>query len=205
MSSRRPLRTLAAWGYHSAATGARIEVDVWTINPPDDDDGDDLERARRKWGHRDDITPLETYGNVAKVHYENLGNVGYRYISTDEKATQQAFAGAKRSAGGPRTPEGTMGEGYSPPDWAPDLRDVVAHGEAEVLPAVRQEFMELGAAITRDPPADEENEPVPEEPFEGFKNVVRAWPYGDSGPVYRYRVVRGELRSYSGGALGRGT
>lgn len=185
MSQRtRPLRNLAAWGYESDSTGTRVEIDVWTVNPGEEETPDAVERARELIGHRGEI--LDAYGNVAKVLYSGIESVGYRYIDTDEKALQQAFAGAKRSAGGSRTGAGTFGTGYSSPDHLPDLRDCIDHGQTEILPVIRREMREIGMSIVREPPRDEDDEPVETEPFDGFRNVVRVFPRG--GNVYRYRV-----------------
>lgn len=184
MSTRtRPLRNLAAWGYESTSTGTRVEIDVWTVNAGERDE----EEEPDPYADREDITLLDRRGNIAYVRYENLGTDGYRRIEPDERASQQAWAGAVRSAGGSRTPAGTFSEGWSSPVGAPTLRECVEHGNQEILPAVRAAMREIGTAITREPPSDEVDEPVETAPFEGFRNVIRVFP-GTGKQVYRYRV-----------------
>lgn len=187
MSAERPLRNLAAWGYESASSGTRVEVDVWTVNAgeSDDDDDDALERAIKAFA-ADSWQPTEAFGNVARVEYPGIGTEGYRYIDSGEKATQQAFAGSKRSAGGTRTGAGTFGEGFSSPDEAPDIDEVIAHGSRNVLPVARRELGQLGQSIGREPSSDEEDEPTQDPPFDGFRNVVRVFP--GTGNVKKYRV-----------------
>lgn len=192
MSERsRPLRNLAAWGYHSAASGTRVEIDVWTINPGERDEKDCAERARAAFPSN--IEVIDCAGNVAKVLYRNLGTEGYRYIDSNSTAAQQAFAGAKRSAGGTRTTGGTFTEGWVSPEGAPDFGQVLEHGVEEVLPVVRREMRELGMKVQREPPRDEKDEPVEQAPFDGFRNVVRV--ILDPGGTYRYRVRNGGLES----------
>jgi hypothetical protein len=191
MSARdepRPVRNLAAWGYESDASGTRVEVDVWTINrvtvddmPTTDDFAVGLESVEA------------VAGDVAKVEYAGAAGTGYRRVSTDEPVSQQAYAGAARSAGGPRTGAGTFAEGGTSGVAGPDLARVIRHGEDEVLPVVREEMRELGRAIGRQPSRDEDEEPVETRPFDGYRNVVRVFPR--AGDVWRYEVRDGRLVS----------
>jgi hypothetical protein len=196
-SDGRPRRYLAAWGYESSDSGDSAELDVWTVNPveAEDDDGPDAEeRARRAFGDR--VTVVEAFGNVARVDYAGAAGSGYRYVEEDEPAPQQAFAGAKRSAGGTRTGAGTFGTGYAEPDDAPDLADVLAHATDEVLPVVRVKLRGLGRDLAREPSRDEDGEPVADEPFDGFDNVVRVFL---SDETVRYTVSNGDLVRLSSG------
>lgn len=197
MAAGRPLRNLAAWGYMSAKSGTRVEVDVWTINRAGATD-DAIERAREAMPGNVEV--VDAVGNVARVIYPNLGTEGYRYIDMAETnpgkdepadATQQAFAGAVRVAGGQRTETGQQKEGFTSADDAPGIDEVVAYGEAEVMPVVRGELRELGLLVEREPSRDEENEPVTDRPFSGLKNVVRVFPHGSDSNPWRYQV-RGE-------------
>ena len=201
MSESRPLRVLAAWGYESGTTGTRIEIDVWSVNRGEREDTDDaVERARGELGANVDV--IDAAGNVAKVRYKGIDAVGYRYIDSDTKASQQAFAGAKRSAGGRRTDAGTFDDGWTSPDYAPDINSCVAHGEAEVIPAVRQDIRRSGAlelasaieGISREPTRDEDDEPTQERPFDGFKNAVRIYPQGGEEFEYSVDVTRDSMR-----------
>lgn len=189
MSSRgpRPVRNLAAWGYESSTTDSRIEVDVWTVNRVESDDQELADPSDFGVGI-DEV--LAQAGDVAKVVYSGAAGVGYRRVSSDERVSQQAFAGAARSAGTTRTDAGTFDEGGFGAVIGPSLDDVVAVGERDVLPVVRREFQELGQKIGREPSRDEDEEPVETEPFDNFRNVVRVFPRG--GDVFRYRV-RGEV------------
>jgi len=69
-SNDRPKRVLAAWGYESTASGDRIEVDVWTVNPPADADdraeADAIARARDAFSGQVERV-ISGYGNVARV------------------------------------------------------------------------------------------------------------------------------------------
>jgi len=192
--SDRPMRVLAAWGYESNASGDRVEVDVWTVNPPAEDEGEsDAERrAREAFGGKVERV-IAAYGDVARVVYAGAAGEGYRYISTDEPATQQAFAGAKRSAGGDRTGAGTFGDGYTAPAGEPEIEEVIAHGAAEVIPVVKRDARDsaLAQRIGREPSRDEEGEPVETAPFDGFRNVVR---YYTHGGVTRYHVRGSSLK-----------
>lgn len=184
----RPVRNLAAWGYESAASGDRIEVDVWTVNRREGDglpDPDDIPAA----GDIDSV--VAAAGDVAKVEYAGAAGTGYVRISTGESVSQQAFAGAARSAGSDRTDAGTFAEGGESGVVGPSLQEAIRHGEEEVIPVVRAEFQELGRAIGREPSRDEDEEPVETRPFDGFRNVVRAF---TNGAVYRYQVRNGTLR-----------
>lgn len=192
MSERsRPLRNLAAWGYASDASGTRVEIDVWTVNPGEREERDCAARARAAFP--ENIELIDCAGNVAKVYYKGIDAEGYRYIDSNEKAPQTAYAGAKRSAGGTRTTGGTFTEGWVSPEGSPDFGQVLEHGIEKVIPVVRREMRELGRKITREPPRDEKDEPVEQSPFEGFRNVVRVMV--DPGGTYRYRVRNGSLES----------
>lgn len=184
MSARdgpRPVRNLAAWGYESDASGDRIEVDVWTVNRRE---GDGLPDPEDFAAAVDEV--LAAAGDVAKVEYAGAAGVGYRRISTDEPVSQQAYAGAARSAGADRTGRGTFGEGGTSGVVGPDLDDVVDHGRDEVIPAVRDEFRELGERIVREENRDEDEEPVETRPFDGFRNVIRVF---TRSSTFRYRVT----------------
>lgn len=189
----RPVRNLAAWGYESSSTDTRVEVDVWTVNRRE---GDGLPDPSDFAAPVSEV--LAAAGDVAKVRYRGIGTVGYRRISTDAKVSQQAFAGAARSAGGSRTEGGTFRPGAEPAVIGPDLPDVVRHGESEVMPVVRREMRELGRGIGREPHRDEDEEEVETRPFTGFRNVVRVIPRG--GNVYRYRVRGGTMERTTAGA-----
>lgn len=194
MSAReRPARVLAAWGYESSSTGDRVEVDVWTVNEPDERDGDPaaVRRARGAFGGRVERV-IAAYGRVARVEYAGAASEGYRYIDTDEPATQQAFAGAKRSAGGDRTGAGTFGAGYTAPPGEPEIEEAIREGEQNVIPVIRRDARgPLAERIGREPSRDEEGEPVETRPFDGFANVVR---YFTRGGVERYHVSNGSMR-----------
>jgi hypothetical protein len=190
----RPLRTLAAWGYQSDTTGTRVEIDVWTVNQTTRDRDDALERAREVFADNGRIeSVIDAAGSTAKVNYAGAAGVGYRYIDGG-KATQQAYAGAKRSAGGSRTDAGTFEEGWTVPPDAPDLDACVAHGRGVVIPAVRRDLRESGARelaqaierIKREPRRDEEEEPTTDRPFNGFRNAVRIYPR--NGREFEYSV-----------------
>ena len=191
MSQTRPLRTLAAWGYESASSGTRVEVDVWTVNEgtQDGEDEDDAQdRAERAFADDGRVTVLDAVGNIAKVSYGGAAGVGYREIDTGEKTSQNAWAGSIRAAGGDRTGGGTFEDGWSPPPNAPGIDEVVTYGEREVLPTVRREMMELGQSIRREESRDEVDEPITDEsPFRGFKHVVRVFPHGGRN-AWRYEV-----------------
>lgn len=194
MSASRPRRVLAAWGYESDASGDRVEVDVWTVNEPDDREGDGeaIRRAREAFGGRVERV-IAAYGTVARVAYAGAAGEGYRYVDTDEPASQQAFAGAKRAAGSSITPTGTFEEGYTPPPGEPAIEAAIAEGNNEVLPAVeRADRGGMAAKLSREPSRDEEGEPVETRPFDGFANVVR---YFTGGRIVRYHVRNGTLRS----------
>jgi len=190
MSSRgpRPVRNLAAWGYESSASGTRVEVDVWTVNRREQDDPLPTPADFPSAAVAD---VLSAAGDIAKVEYAGAAGVGYRRVSTDEPVSQQAFAGAARSAGGSRTAAGTFGRGAEPAVRGPDLSAVVRRGEQDVLPVVRREMREIGQAVGREPSRDEDEEPVATEPFDGYDNVVRVFPRG--GQVWRYRVRNGRM------------
>lgn len=198
MSARqRPARVLAAWGYESDTTGDRVEVDVWTVNEPDDRDGegDAIRRARDVFSGRVERV-VAAYGRVARVEYAGAATEGYRYIDSDEPATQQAFAGAKRSAGGDRTGAGTFGEGYVAPPGEPEIEAAIREGNEEVIPAIQRDARgPLAENINRQPSRDEEGEAVETRPFDGFANVVR---YFTRGGVERYHVDNGSLEPGTG-------
>lgn len=183
--SERPVRNLAAWGYESAASGDRVEVDVWTVNRVE---GDDLPDPEDFDAPVDEV--LAAAGDIAKVSYRGAAGIGYRRVSTDEAVSQNAYAGAARAAGGERTGAGTFGEGASPAVQGPSLDDVVRYGESNVLPAVRAELGELGMAVGREPSSDEDEEPVSARPFDGYRNVVRVF---TRGGTFRYTVRGGRL------------
>ena len=193
----RPKRVLAAWGYESDSTGDRVEIDVWTVNEPRDDTGEPeaVRRARQAFGGRVERV-IAAYGNVARVVYAGAAGEGYRYIAEGEAATQQAFAGAKRSAGGDRTGGGTFGDGYTAPPGEPEIEEAIAHGRTEVIPVVKRDARgALAGRITREPSRDEEGEAVETRPFNGFHNVVR---YFTRGSTERYHVRNGSLRGGTG-------
>ena len=194
MSTReRPRRVLAAWGYESSSTGDRVEVDVWTVNEPGDRDGDAeaIRRARRAFGGGVERV-IAAYGRVARVSYAGAAGEGYRYIDTDEPASQQAFAGAKRSAGGDRTGAGTFGDGYTPPPGEPTIEEAIREGEENVIPVIKRDARgPLAERIGRQPSRDEDGEAVETRPFDGFTNVVRYFTRGD---VVRYHVRGGSMR-----------
>lgn len=195
--AQRPRRVLAAWGYESDTTGDRVEVDVWTVNEPDDRTGDAeaIRRARQAFGGRVDRV-IAAYGNVARVAYSGAAGEGYRYIDGDEKATQQAFAGAKRSAGGDRSGAGTFGEGYTPPPGEPSIEQAISHGNTEVIPVVKRDATgPLAERIGREPSRDEDGEAVETRPFDGFHNVIR---YYTRGGVERYHVAGNSMRPGAG-------
>lgn len=194
MSAARPRRVLAAWGYESDSSGDRVEVDVWTVNEPDDRDGEGeaIRRARDAFDNRIDRV-VASYGNVARVSYAGAAREGYRYIDSNEPASQQAFAGAKRAAGGTITESGTFTDGYTPPPGEPAIEEAIAEGNRNVLPAVeRADRGGMAARLSREPSRDEEGEPVETRPFNGFANVVR---YFTGGRIVRYHVRNGTLRS----------
>lgn len=195
--SRRPKRVLAAWGYESGTKGDRIEVDVWTVNEPKEPEEPPCrERARNAFdGHVERI--IACYGNVARVEYSGAAGEGYRYIDTNSKASQQAFAGAKRHAGGTPDPEtGRMTEGYDPPKGEPDIERAITHGESEVIPPLeRQSNGQLANRIGREPSRDEEGEPVETRPFDGFANVIR---FFTGGGTERYHVENGTVKNGTG-------
>lgn len=195
----RPVRNLAAWGYHSASSGTRVEIDVWTVNERDSGtlpDPSELDGG----GNVEEV--IRAAGNVVEVEYHGAAGTGYRYIDMSKTnpgkdsptdATQQAFAGAARAGGGPRTQAGTFSEGGGSAVIGPDIDAVRAHAEEEVMPEVREELgqMGLGGKIGRTPSNDEVEEEVESAPFSGFKNVVRVFPRG--GDVWRYRVEGGHI------------
>jgi len=186
------VRILAGYNYESGKTGTRVEVDVWTISPDEDDDESAVERAKRQLSRGEVI---DAYGNVAKVGYSGAAGVGYRYIDSDESASQQAFAGAKRSAGGDRSGSGTFEDGYEAPPGSEGFDEVVSHAENEVLPAFRADLRRYGsrelatAAETMQGPRREE-EPTTQEPFDGFRNTVRIFPRGKAPREYSVDVRR---------------
>jgi hypothetical protein len=199
MSARddeRPKRVLAAWGYESDSTGDRVEVDVWTVNEPDDRDGEPeaIRRAREAFGGNVERV-IAAYGNVARVEYAGIGTEGYRYIREDEAITengQNAFAGAKRSAGGSRSGRGTFGDGYSAPPGEPEIEEAINEGTENVIPVIKRDARgPLAEGIGRQPSRDEEGEAVETRPLDGFTNIVR---YYTRGGVERYHVRNGRLR-----------
>jgi hypothetical protein len=183
------VRILAGYNYESGKTGTRVEVDVWTVSP-DDDDESAIERAKREFSG---VDVIDAHGNVAKVGYPGAAGVGYRYIDSDETAPQQAYAGAKRSAGGDRTGAGTFQGGCKAPPGREGYDEVVAHAENEVLPAFRADLRRYGsrelatAAETMEGPRREE-EPTTQEPFDGFRNTVRIFPRGKAPREYSVDV-----------------
>lgn len=184
----RPVRNLAAWGYESDSSGDRIEVDVWTVNRregPEDPfpDPGDFDAPV--------VEVLALAGDVAKVRYRGIDTIGYRRVSTDVEVSQQAFAGAARASGAERTEAGTFREGADPIVLGPDLDAVIRHGEQEVIPVVRREFMELGDRIEREPHRDEDEEAVEVAPIDGFDHVIRVF---TRGTTFRYRVDGGGIR-----------
>lgn len=194
----RPKRVLAAWGYESDSTGDRVEVDVWTVNEPDDRDGDGeaIRRARDRFGGRVERV-IAAYGNVARVAYAGAAGEGYRYIDSNEPASQQAFAGAKRAAGGSIDPDtGRFGDGYNAPPGEPGIERAIREGHQHVIPVVRRDAKgPLAERIGREPSRDEEGEAVETRPFDGFENVIR---YYTRGGVERYHVAGGSLRRGTG-------
>jgi hypothetical protein len=211
----RPIRILAAWGYTSSEQFT-VEVDVWTINetvPERDDEGRDNaeRRARMAFGARIE-TIVEAYGNVARVEYAGAAGEGYRYIDPAETnpgvgpnvASQQAYAGAKRSAGGDRDEGGRIEEGYVDPD-APGLSDVVEHGRDRVIPAAAAALQADGrigmARAVRDIPRDsdrDEEEPVETEPVEEYRNELRIDPNDADQQSYGVDVRRQTLGAAPG-------
>jgi hypothetical protein len=183
------VRILAGYNYESGKTGTRVEVDVWTVSP-DDDDGSAIERAKRELSG---VDVIDAHGNVAKVGYPGAAGTGYRYIDSDEPASQQAFAGANRSAGGNRSGDGTFQGGYEAPPGTEGYEEVVAHAENEVLPAFRADLRRYGsrelatAAETMEGPRREE-EQTTQEPFDGFRNTVRIFPRGKEPREYSVDV-----------------
>jgi hypothetical protein len=186
------VRITAAWNYESEKTGTRVEVDVWTISPDDDDRDDAVERAKRELSRG---SVIDAHGNVAKVGYPGAAGVGYRYIDSDGPASQQAYAGAKRSAGGDRSGSGTFEDGYEAPPGTEGYDQVVSHAENEVLTAFRADLRRYGsrelatAAETMDGPRREQ-EPTTQEPFDGFRNTVRIFPRGKAPREYSVDVRR---------------
>jgi len=184
------VRILAGYNYESGKTGTRVEVDVWTISPDDDDEDTAVERAKRELSRGEVI---DAYGNVAKVGYAGAAGTGYRYIDSDERAKQSAFAGAKRHAGGEQADDGTVKDGYEAPTGHAGFDEVVAHAENEVLPAFRADLRRYGsrelatAAETMEGPRREE-EPTTQEPFDGFRNTVRIFPRGKAPREYSVDV-----------------
>jgi len=200
--SGRPMRVLAAWGYESNASGERVEVDVWTVNPPGTEpESDAVERARAAFGARV-ARVIAAYGNVARVEYAGAAGEGYRYIDMSKTnpgkdkpsdATQQAFAGAKKSAGSERDARGRQTDGYTAPPGEPEIEQAINHGNREVIPVVKADARgsSLAERIGREPSRDEEGEPVETAPFDGFRNVVR---YYTHGGVTRYYVSGASLK-----------
>jgi len=192
-SNERPKRVLAAWGYESTASGDRIEVDVWTVNPPADADdraeADAIARARDAFSGQVERV-ISGYGNVARVSYAGAAGEGYRYIDTDEPASQQAFAGAKRRAGGEIDDRGQIQEGYDAPPGEPEIEEAISEGNRNVIPVVKRQGGPLAEKLGREPSRDEEGEAVETRPFDGFANVVR---YFTRGSVERYHVRNGEM------------
>jgi hypothetical protein len=198
-SGPRPVRNLAAWGYESdgsGGTGDRLEVDVWTVNAVESPEP--LPDPEDVAGSVEAVLALA--GNVVKVEYAGAAGVGYQYLDPSAAndpnagpfdATQNAFAGAARAAGGERTGSGTFGPGAEPAVVGPDLDAVVREGRREVLPAVEQEFPELGRRLKRERDRDEDEEQVAAEPFDGFRNEVRA--LLSTGDAYYYEVRNGRL------------
>jgi hypothetical protein len=203
MSGRdtRPVRTQAAWGYDSAAEDTRVEIDVFTVNIAEAERDDAVERAREAFDGR--VQVAEAFGNVARVNYAGAAGGGYRYIDMaktnpgKEKpsdATQQAFAGAKRVAGGDQDDEGRIVEGFETPPDAPGIDEAIAYGEGYVIPAVVSDLRENHApeladevaSIGRDESRDEIEEPTNTRPFDGFDNAVRIYPR--SGREFEYSV-----------------
>jgi hypothetical protein len=214
-SADRNLRNLAAWGYESNDTGTRLEVDVWTVNPTVEPEDDALDRARGAFAS-EPYEAIEAFGNVARVRFPGIDTTGYRYIDMAETnpgktersdANQQAFAGAKRSAGGSRDAAGRQTEGYTAPDDAPDLEACAAHGWAEVIPEVRRDLRRSGARelaqaaenLTRDGRREEEEEPTAEAVTDGFENAVRIFPKGGEAFEYSVDVTRGDMDRDGGG------
>jgi hypothetical protein len=193
MSARegpRPVRNLAAWGYESDGSGGsgdRLEVDVWTVNRRE---GDGLPDPSAFGVGLEEV--LAAAGDVAKVRYAGAAGVGYRRVSTDTSVSQQAYAGAARSAGADRTGRGTFGEGGESGVVGPSIDEVRRHGEREVLPVVEREFADLARALTYEKDREEDEEEVTSRPFDGFRNVVRVM---TRGSTFRYTVRNGRLTS----------
>lgn len=214
-SETRPVRNMAAWGLKSSRTGTEVEIDVWTVNEAVRDRDDAIGRAREAFADDGRIADvIDATGNVAKVAYAGAAGVGYRYIdmaktnpgkNEPSDATQQAFAGAKRSAGGGRGDDGTFDDGWTVPPDAPDLQACVAHGRNEVIPAAVRHMREAGApemaeavaSIRREPSRDEDEEPTQLQPFSGFENAVRIYPRGGSAFEYSVDVSRETFRGGS--------
>jgi hypothetical protein len=191
----RPKRVLAAWGYESDRSGDRVEVDVWTVNEAYDPDAEAIRRARAAFSGQVERV-IAAYGRVARVEYAGAAGEGYRYIDTDEPASQQAFAGAKRSAGGDRGDDGQIQDGYDAPPGEPAIEEAIREGERNVIPVARAASRgPLIDRIGRQPSRDEEGEPVETPPFDGFRNVIR---YFTNDTVERYHVRNGQLRAGTG-------
>lgn len=206
MSARddeRPKRVLAAWGYESDSTGDRVEVDVWTVNEPDDRDGEGeaIRRAREAFDGRVERV-VSAYGNVARVVYSGAAGEGYRYVDMSKTnpgkekpsdANQQAWAGAKRSAGGDRSGSGTFADGYTAPPGEPEIEEAINEGTENVIPVIKRDARgPLAEGIGRQPSRDEEGEAVETRPLDGFTNIVR---YFTRGGTERYHVRNGSLRA----------
>lgn len=191
----RPRRVLAAWGYESGGQGGsgdRVEVDVWTVNETVREDTEAVERAREAFGENV-ARVIAAYGNVARVEYAGAAGEGYRYIDADSKASQQAFAGAKRAAGGDIDEAGRFTTGWTTPPGAPTIEEAIKHGRERVIRPLKRDPTSgtLVQAIGRQPARDEDHEPVETSPFEGFHNVIRFY---TRGGVVRYHVVGGDVR-----------
>jgi hypothetical protein len=196
----RPVRNLAAWGYESdgpGGSGDRLEVDVWTVNAVESPEP--LPDPEDVAGSVEAVLALA--GNIAKVEYAGAAGVGYQYVDPSAAndpdagpfdATQNAFAGAARAAGGSRTDSGTFGPGAEPAVVGPDIAEVRRHGEREVLPVVAREFADLGTALVYESGREEDEEDVTSRPFDGFENVVRVM---TRGSTFRYTVRNGRLTS----------
>jgi hypothetical protein len=192
-SAPRNRRYLAAWGYQSDTTGTKIEVDVWSVNAPVEEETA-LDRAREALAGDDRVDVIDAAASVAKVRYRGIDSVGYLYYETGEKATQQAYAGGRRSEGGGRTGAGTFGEGWKEPEDAPTLDECIAFGEAEVIPALREDLRRAGSRelaqavekIEREPSRDEDGEETTDRETDGFRNAARIFPR--NGSPYEYEV-----------------
>jgi hypothetical protein len=197
-SDNRPKRVLAAWGYESDRSGDRVEVDVWTVNEAYDPDAEAIRRARAAFSGRVERV-IAAYGNVARVSYAGAAGEGYRYIDENEAIEengQNAFAGAKRSAGGDRGDDGQIQDGYDAPPGEPAIEEAIREGERNVIPVARAASRgPLIDRIGRQPSRDEEGEPVETPPFDGFRNVIR---YFTNDTVERYHVRNGQLRAGTG-------